>query len=876
MKPRLQNFDHRSSNYDRPAQNWVCGRSTTGKPCALGPDRQGACRTLAECRPKRGADGWQCTRPRQAGGPCENGPLPDGACCRQLPPCVPVRSLRSRRGHFTAWATAVCFGLLLFLVGSRMNATLVDAGAMYSGHAEVEACGDCHTAFEGGPTGWLLAAFADDNPTADNEKCLACHKWGSEAQNAHTLPQPTLTELTGKFEQAVLETPTPWTIEVSRTVFPMPAQTHNGQLACAACHKEHEGENADLLTVSNARCQSCHALTFPSFSDGHPSFGDYPYLRRTRVIFDHDSHNRKNFPEKKKQGIDPPETCNSCHAPDGTGQFMLTQDFDDTCALCHSEDIIGETVAGPKGTPVIAVPELDLETLQERNIGIGEWPETPLAFDVSPYTKLLIAADPVIAEDLTVIEDTDLQDLSDASDAELVSVARVAWAIKELMFDLTISGMEVLETKVEASLDNALDTDTVGRLVGHIPQDVVGAAGAAWFPNLKAEVVAYRESKPGGQAVPAIQGDDADDDLSAIQGSNQAAPPADPGANIVLAQAGTIEVQELPGGNDPAAENDALGLPTLDPEEWAKAGGWYRKDFILYYRPVGHEDVVLRTWLDISARSFGTPAERHGDALFQLLADKNTPGKCTKCHSVDQQPGGGLAINWGTFQPVVGEKKFTTFVHSTHFSAVGDDGCIACHKLNEDQKYAESFQHRDPQQFTANFAPMDQNTCAACHVEQSAGDTCTQCHQYHVGEFVTEGIPPTRIDDLDKTKPEGEAAPDDAQTVQPEDGDTTGQQDASSQTPEPDAASVEPIADTAAPDAAAVVPAVIETTGPVEIDETVAEEASETEGGLIPYVFKDLFARVSALVNAPAEGDAEETAAPDDAAVEQPLPPAAN
>ena len=748
MKPRLQSFAHRSSSYERPAQAWVCGRASTGKPCALGPNGKGTCRTLSECRPRRGHDGWSCSRPKSAGGPCEQGPFADGTCCRNLPPCLPVRSLRARRGRFTAVATAVCLGVLLFLVGSRINADLIDAGTVYTGHAEIESCGDCHVAYSGGPVGWLTAAFADDDPVADNDKCLACHKWGDDAQNAHTMPRPELADLIGKFEQAAQTSPMPWTIQVSRTVFPTPQVAHNGPLACGACHKEHEGEDFDLLEVTNDRCQSCHQVTFPSFSNGHPSFGDYPYLRRTRVIFDHDSHNRKNFPEMKKQGVKPPETCNSCHAPDGTGRFMLTADFADTCALCHSEDIIGESVAGPKGTPVIAVPELDLETLQERGIAIGEWPETPLAFDISPYTKLLIAADPTIADDLQVIEQTDLQDLTEAGDAELQSVARIAWAIKELMFDLIISGMGVLESQVEASLDNALETDTVGRLVGHIPQDVIAAAGAAWFPNLKQEVVAYRETKPAGQASPPIQGDDAEDDLS----NDQATSDGSEGA-IILAQNSAIEVQSLPPA-DPSAENDALGLPTLDPEEWAKAGGWYRKDYILYYRPVGHEDAVLRTWLDISANAFGTPAERYGNELFQLLADKNTPGKCIKCHSVDQQPGGGLEINWGTFQPVAGESRFTTFVHSTHFSAVGDDGCIACHRLNEDTNYQESFEKRDPFQFVANFAPMKRETCADCHVEQSAGDNCTMCHQYHIGEFAIEGIPPTRIDDLDKTKPE--------------------------------------------------------------------------------------------------------------------------
>ncbi len=753
MKPRLQSFDHRSSAYERPTQAWVCGRAVAGRPCALGPDGKGKCRTLTECSPRRSGDGWVCTRPENAGGACERGPLPDGRCCHELPPCVPVRSLRSRRGRLTAWATVVSFAIILILFGSRINADLVNPGPLITGHAEIEACGDCHVAFKTGPVGWLKAAFAPADPAADSDKCLACHKWGDQALNPHNLSKPQLSELTAKFQNASRRPTDPWTVQVSRAVFPIPAEVDDGKLACGTCHKEHGGEEFDLLEVSNARCQSCHAITFPAFSDRHPSFGDYPYLKRTRIIFDHDSHNRKNFPEKAKQGTKPPETCDSCHQPDGTGRFMLTNDFDNTCATCHSEDIIGETVAGPKGTAVIAVPELDIETLDQRAISIGEWPELAFAIDVSPYTKLLLAADAAVADDLSVIENTDLQDLSEASDAELAAVGRVAWAIKELLFDLTISGMEILETKVEASLDSALDTDTVGRLVGHIPQDVVVAAGKAWFPNLKQEVVAYREARASAASSQASQGQASDDDLNEAPGD---APAGDSPVKAEIAETSPIEVEEIDEGL--AAENEALGLPTLDPEEWAKAGGWYRKDFILYYRPVGHEDVFFRTWLDISARSIGTPAERYGNALFALLGDKNTPGKCIKCHSVDQQQGGGLKINWAPFQPVPGESTFTVFGHETHFSAVGGKGCVACHQLNEDTTYQESFKGRDPYQFVANFAPIERETCARCHVKQSAGDSCVMCHQYHIGEFVTEGIPPTRIDDLDKNKQQRSAS----------------------------------------------------------------------------------------------------------------------
>ncbi len=756
MKPRLQKFDHRSSAYERPSQHWVCGRASTGKPCSLGPNGEGKCRTLSECRPRRSGDQWVCTRSKGAGGPCERGPSQDGRCCRDLPPCLPVRSLRSRRGRLTTWVTVACLGVILLLFGSRMKADLVDPGTLYTGHAEIEACADCHVSFDAGPIGWVRAAFAAANPIADSDKCLDCHKWGDNALNPHNVAKTALAELTSKFTNTDEASSTPWTVQMSRGVFPIPTETHNGTLACGTCHKEHEGEEANLLEVTNARCQSCHEKTFEAFSVGHPSFGDYPYLQRTHLIFDHESHNRKNFPEKVKQGIKPPETCDSCHMPDGTGGFMLTADFDDTCAQCHTEDLLGETVAGPKGTPVIAVPELDLLTLQERGIAIGEWPEAPFATDISAYTKLLIAADSRIAQDLLVIEDTDLQDLTDASDVEMQAVGRVAWSIKELLFDLTIAGMEILEAKVEASLDSALDTDTLGRLVGHIPQDVIAAAGEAWFPSLKQEVVAYRAVKPASLATPTRQeGQAADDVLSTEAPSGQAG--AGEAAVLLLAQAtSTIQVEELP--NDEAAENEALGLPTLDPEEWARAGGWYRKDYILYYRPVGHEDVVFRTWLDISAQSFGTPAERYGDALFQLLADKNTPGKCTKCHSIDQQQGGGLAVNWSPFKPLAGETRFTTFVHVTHFSAVGEEGCITCHQLNESTAYQETYKGRDPDNFTANFAPMNRKTCAECHVEKSAGDTCTMCHQYHIGELATDSIPATRVDELDKDA-EGEAGP---------------------------------------------------------------------------------------------------------------------
>src|SRR5882762_8393546 len=94
---RLQTFSFKKSFYERPNQNWICGRACLGEPCLAGPDRKGNCQATCECRPLKKRDRWHCTRPTSLGGPCAEGPLPNGQCYRPLPKCQPVRSLRAWR-----------------------------------------------------------------------------------------------------------------------------------------------------------------------------------------------------------------------------------------------------------------------------------------------------------------------------------------------------------------------------------------------------------------------------------------------------------------------------------------------------------------------------------------------------------------------------------------------------------------------------------------------------------------------------------------------------------------------------------------------------------------------------------------------------------
>ncbi|MEI6283455.1 MAG: hypothetical protein WCP82_12200, partial [Alphaproteobacteria bacterium] len=96
---RLQPFDFKSSQYERPNQDWVCGRKDCGDACALGPDARGGCRTTSECRPRKDGARWFCTRPDSRGGKCPDGPLPElpeeihGAV--YCPGSITLRSFRS-------------------------------------------------------------------------------------------------------------------------------------------------------------------------------------------------------------------------------------------------------------------------------------------------------------------------------------------------------------------------------------------------------------------------------------------------------------------------------------------------------------------------------------------------------------------------------------------------------------------------------------------------------------------------------------------------------------------------------------------------------------------------------------------------------------
>ena len=70
MRRLLQSIIHNRKLYDRPQDEWVCGRAEEGCPCVFGPDAKGQCRATSQCLPAKKGDRWFCTRAISLGAAC--------------------------------------------------------------------------------------------------------------------------------------------------------------------------------------------------------------------------------------------------------------------------------------------------------------------------------------------------------------------------------------------------------------------------------------------------------------------------------------------------------------------------------------------------------------------------------------------------------------------------------------------------------------------------------------------------------------------------------------------------------------------------------------------------------------------------------------
>ncbi len=696
MADSMQPLDFRESFYERPNQEWRCGRTREDKPCLVGPSPRGRCQATFECRPMKKGDRWHCARSVLAGGPCDQGPLPDGTCSCLIPPCRPIRNWRARLRVAAHGVAALSIGLLLIVLGGSGRLAVIEPGDLTFQHSGVTVCGDCHTVSADDALTWPGVAFGEPTEIADSKRCLACHQLGGNSLSPHSMPAAELALITERGSKPSAPS-VPMTLQILAATTGL-KHSQSGKLPCMTCHREHKGKSADLADVSNRRCMSCHQTKFASLSDGHPEFTDFPFNRSTRIAFNHATHFDTHFHVKEFKD-DAPSGCNGCHAPDVNGETMLIKEFEVVCSDCHTHQIEGKDRASAKGIEVLNVPGIDTESLADQDVPVGGWPAEALdaETELTPIMDFLLSADPEFAAARKLLADVDVLDLSDAEPEHLEAAATIAWAVKEFFFDLSTKGMPALEERLQVAIGRGIDTVDLAKLSGLLPVDAVRSAAGAWFPQLHGEVSARRRGKELPPPVP-------EDDQESIKDENKKKP-----------------VEQMGG------------------EAWSTAGGWYRDEFSLFYRPTGHEDALLRAWLNVTGVSaVGFTQPEAAREIFELLADPKAPGRCVKCHSVDavgEQPNTGFVVNWTGTRPVQDQQKFTRFSHRTHFSLLDEKGCLSCHSLGKSVARTDRSKTRDPKRFVSNFGPIKREACATCHRKTEAGDRCLTCHEYHIGVF---------------------------------------------------------------------------------------------------------------------------------------------
>ena len=781
-------------------------------------------------------------------------------------PATPV-SFRDRLAVLLALVTVVCLGSAFFL---SQDTEFLMPGPLTSSHGAIENCSACHTKSGSGNLSWIHGLVASD-PLADSKACLTCHKMPDTAFNAHGASAEALKQSTERLTKIAAGTPAPQWARTQSIAFP----THDvvaGGLSCATCHQEHKGVNFNLNKIANEQCHSCHVVKFDSFDGHHPKFENYPFKRRTRIIYDHAGHFDKHFPEVAKK--DParriPATCSTCHNSSADKRVMAVAPFEQTCTACHLDQIIGkERVSGPKGVAFLTLPGLDLRTLKEKNALIGEWPDASDA-ELTPFMKVMISRNERGRALIKTVNSLNLQDLTDASDDQIKAVTNLVWEIKGLFYAL-ISG-KASDVLADLNIGNGakLSANLVADLTANIPRDVVISAQQQWLPNLatemgdqkpsawstaitvsgspspeepsasdapapptpspeaavsetaastakldppvctvrilgqcllskgredEAEAAKAKATEPEGAAATTDSANaEADDGEEAVavdepprpaelegpaaptdtanaeaEGGEEAVAVDEPPRTKAADQTDDLlsptadELREMQAAENAARSKGAGGASAdsdtaaaepqtgaasvtsidsdVDPESWAEYGGWYRQDYAIFYRPTGHKDKFIYSWLFLTG-----PLAPKGDtspaaAVFDFLTSKDAQGSCTKCHSVDDMRDKGRIVNFSPISVDSKQGRFTNFIHEPHFQAVGigqrigileNCGCLTCHSLEKGSPYLKSYEQGNPQNFVSNFGEVKKDLCLTCHNSSTARQDCLVCHKYHV------------------------------------------------------------------------------------------------------------------------------------------------
>ncbi len=722
-------------HYRLPGQRYKCGNAQNGTPCYYGP-------IGARCSQRH-------TDPAQ------------GITCR------PIRTLRWWNRSIQLATTLIAIVAVSLAWSNVGGKNTIAPGSLSRSHAQLlvssqhksngnlsidseNRCAACHPGLEGS-----ASTMAESK---QSDLCMKCHV--QEMPDAvhgspHDLHGNSLEQLLARGDQT--KTNSTWAKFISRST----VDWNTAPLECGQCHREHQGAFHNLKDISSQRCQACHRDQYQSFSTDHPEFKTYPYGRTKNIEFDHRKHQDLHF-SKKGASFD----CKSCHVQSEqvgvVGQVFRSIPFEQACASCHTEPIKS---AIQDGLIVLQVPSINRKELLLAGTDIGKWPMQASQLTdgtIPPIMRLLMESEPGGKALLSELPITGRLVELDANDgASQATLLKLSAMTKRLFRKLANEGQRGFRSSVEKLISTSSTVPPnpsspqssywLDKLANGVPPDLFRAAWSEWFEDGKTTPIASQAKPNDPNAIrPAPVRFSStirrqDDDLLGDIGS-LIVPKADDKLN-----------------SDPSnllhsqTQDDSEALRFKDSRAWDQLafGGWMidRQRMAIVYIPKGHADEWLSKWIELEEFR----PSRHLSLDTQGTQNKIELAKqCRQCHALHSTvektpldpsrptkwsvafrfsnesslrqdsslPADDLNECWKAKRRAANLRPITKFDHTPHLTLPSISDCRSCHQLLSNTDLVSSHQE---------FAPMQKSQCASCHQPNAAGDSCTQCHNYHVG-----------------------------------------------------------------------------------------------------------------------------------------------
>ncbi len=401
------------------------------------------------------------------------------------PASARARSASVRRGAVAAhrgrlvWACLTAATAVLALaMSSDWRDEWIAPGPLSDSHAQLirdqsmKRCASCHQAGSLGLADWTLMMIGGGHARPpQSELCLECHRTHLSAKLALQAHSWDPAQLAQKTKQAV-------TLSGDLASH---RGANKGQVACARCHQEHHGAEHDLTQLASGQCNTCHVRQFDCFAQ-HPTFGSWPNQRRTRIIFDHRSHEFKHFPEAQQV-----YQCTDCHALDALNEPVRAVAFE-ACAACHDDDI-RRSLDAPLA--LLQLPTIDTERFHREGLDVGEWPRQFVGdFDggVPPLLYLMLWADPASQVALRHFgPQFDFFDVDPDNFDDLEAASELVWGIKLFLYELSVDGPAAIMRRARKLHPGSADADILKLAAGLDPRHVAGVVQAR-FHNLRADL----------------------------------------------------------------------------------------------------------------------------------------------------------------------------------------------------------------------------------------------------------------------------------------------------------------------------------------------------------------------------------------------------